>query len=212
MKSTAHWRLSPQDITPAILEAVASHIAAGEVVILPTDTVYGLHVSATNASAVQSLYSLKSRESGKPLLVLIAKIDDLDTLGVALTPDTRNVLAQLWPAPLTVVLPLLRPVAAARASSTIAVRVPAVQWLRDLIEISGPLASSSVNVSGKSEVYSMENLDEKVKNGVGAIVDFGSIHEEPSTIVDFTGDDPQVIREGGFRFTQDLWKTSRKML
>jgi tRNA threonylcarbamoyl adenosine modification protein (Sua5/YciO/YrdC/YwlC family) len=195
------------------IEIIATLLRSGEVAILPTDTLYGLHCSAMSEGGVEKIFALKERERGKPLLVLAASIEQAkDELGAIIDQRDERVLRAVWPAPLTAVLRLKKALPASAGSATLAVRIPQLDWLRELIQISGPVTSTSVNVSGEPALYTMSELSEKVKNGVAAIIDCGPLQGEPSTLVDFTGELPIVLREGAFRFSQDLWKTSRKSL
>lgn len=212
MSDPIYWKIRADEINPSLLEIIGREVASDKVVILPTDTVYGLHASAIRSRATNGIYALKRREGQKPLLVLASSIEYIDAIGVILADEIRTALQAIWPAPLTAILPLQKPLAAAGTSSSVAVRVPAVQWLRDLLKITGPLASTSLNVSGKPGVYSMEDLDPEMKKGVAAILDVGVLDKQPSTIVDFTVHPPRLIREGQFRFTQELWKTLWKTL
>lgn len=201
-----------QDPSEEILEAIAEVLAAGRVVILPTDTIYGLHCSATSAQAVETIFTIKERERGKPLLVLGSSIDQLREMGAVIDSDAERALADIWPAPLTAIVALERPIAASGGTSTIAVRIPALPWLRRLMERSGPLTSTSVNVTGETPLYSMETLPEGVESAVAALIDSGPRQGAPSTLVDFTSDPPKVLREGAYQFAQNLWKKSRKSL
>jgi L-threonylcarbamoyladenylate synthase len=194
-------------------ETISALLRSGEVVILPTDTLYGLHCSAISEEGVEKIFALKERERGKPLLVLAASIEQAkEELGAIIDERDERVLRAIWPAPLTAVLRLKKALPASAGASTLAVRIPQLDWLRELIQISGPVTSTSVNVSGEPALYTMTGLPEKVKKGVAAVIDCGPLRGEPSTLVDFTGELPRVLREGAFRFTQDLWKTSRKSL
>ncbi|HET7435579.1 MAG TPA: Sua5/YciO/YrdC/YwlC family protein, partial [Thermoanaerobaculia bacterium] len=84
------------------LDEVADALRAGGVLLLPTDTIYGLHAIAANAEAVAKIQAMKGRDDTKPFIVLAASIEQLPELGV----DAPAALAELWPAPLTVILPL----------------------------------------------------------------------------------------------------------
>ena len=195
-----------------LIAKLAGMIRAGEVVILPTDTLYGLHCDARNEIAIERIRAIKERDRDKPLLVLASGLDQLEPLGVQLSREARETLDAIWPAPLTAVLPLARAVPASAGGRTLAVRVPALEWLRRLIEISGPVISTSVNVAGESPLYSMDPLADRLMKQTAAAVDAGRLEGRPSTLVDFTADPPRVLRKGAYGFSQDLWKTSRKSL
>lgn len=196
----------------ADLDAIAELLRAGGVVLLPTDTIYGFHAVATNEAAVGDLATIKGRDEGKPFVVIGASVEQLTDLGISITPDASEILTSLWPAPLTAVLPLARPIAASRGASSLAVRIPALDWLRDLLGRTGPLASTSANSSGHPPISSPDELAPGMHSRLSGVVDGGLYAGEPSVIVDFTGEEPRVLREGDPGFTQKVWKTLRKSL
>lgn len=190
------WKAT-DDLT---LHDIAEVLARGGITILPTDTVYGLHASANNQRAVNRIADIKGRAAEKPFIVIAASIDDVEALGASV-PD---VLHDIWPAPMTAIL--------RRGDMTIAARVPDLDWLRTLLEITGPLASTSANRSGEPTITSPSELARDLQNAVDGILDLGRREAKPSAIVDFTGATPKVTREGDFAFTQNLRKTLRKSL
>ena len=125
-----------------------------------------------------------------------------------MTGHTEVVLVVYDPA----VVALEKPIAASRGSTTLAVRVPAIRWLRELLDLTGPLVSTSANRSGEPPLTSVEQLSSDLQDVLDAVVDAGPLEGKPSTIVDFTGDEPRLIREGDRLFTQKVWKTLRKSL
>lgn len=191
---------------------VAQTLLRGGVVLLPTDTIYGLHALADDANAIKRIVEMKGRGEDKPFVVVGASIEQLEQLGSIFTGDTRRALGELWPGPLTAIVPLRRPIAASRGASTIAVRVPALDSLRELLERTGPLASTSANRSGEAPITDPKALARDLQNAIDRIVDEGPLQREPSTIVDFTGNEPRLIRGGEAFFTQKVWKTLRKSL
>lgn len=184
----------------------------GGVVLMPTDTIYGLHALADDETAVQRLIDAKGRDEGKPFVVVGASIEQLEQLGAKFTTTTRKILEDVWPGPLTAIVPLAKPIAASRGTSKIAVRVPALPSLRELLELTGPLASTSANRSGEPPISDPRSLSHDLQARLDAIVDAGPRDGEPSTIVDFTGDEPRLIRGDQTFFTQKVWKTLRKSL
>ncbi|HEV8660967.1 MAG TPA: L-threonylcarbamoyladenylate synthase [Thermoanaerobaculia bacterium] len=191
-----------------IADAIAA-LERGGVVLMPTDTIYGLHARATDARATQRIAEMKGRDEEKPFVVIGASIAQLESLGSLFSERARSAVSELWPGPLTAIVALRAPIAASRGASTIALRVPALPWLRELLERSGPLASTSANRSGEPPL-----LDPKTVSfpGIDFIIDNGPQKGKASTIVDFTGDEPRFIREGESFFTQKVWKTLRKSL
>lgn len=198
--------------TPDQLREIAASLRRGEVLLLPTDTIYGLHAAATDERAVARIAAVKGRDEGKPFVVIGESAVQLESIGVRFDAAVRETLDALWPAPLTAILPLVTPIAASRAGLTVAARVPDLPWLRHLLHETGPLASTSANRSGEPPVDSPGNLTRELHERIDGIVDSGLLAGEPSIIVDFTGAEPRCIREGNAFFTQKVWKTLRKTL
>ena len=198
---TRRWHI---DGAPTALQMreIAGALTEGSVVLMPTDTIYGLHAVASNAAAVARIAELKGRdEQQKPFIVLASSATQLPEIGITAPPEMLEALDSLWPAPLTAILP--------RGESTLAVRVPDVEWLRALIERTGPLVSTSANRSGEPAVDRPSALAHDLQNALD-IVDGGIRGGEPSAILDLTGNEPRFIRERDAFFTQKVWKTLRK--
>lgn len=193
-------------------EAIARLLRGGGVAVLPTDTIYGFHCLADDEAAVSRMASLKERDDTKPFIVLGNSIEQLETLGASFTVETRAALSELWPGPLTAIVPMTRQIAASRGTASIGVRIPAVTWLRELLALTGPLASTSVNRTGQPPILSPTEMPRTLRESVGAVVDGGPLPGKASAIVDFTGDEPRFLREGEDLFTQRVWKTLRKSL
>lgn len=184
----------------AQIAEIVELIRSGGLVLLPTDTIYGLHALATDPRAVERLAQIKGREEGKPFIVIAASADQIESLGASVPPIVR----EIWPAPLTAIL--------RRGSGTIGARVPRLDWLRALLSKSGPLFSTSANRGGESAISDPDELAIDLRNAIDGIVDAGKREGKASAIVDFTGDEPRLVREGDTAFTQELWKTLRKSL
>jgi L-threonylcarbamoyladenylate synthase len=195
-----------------VIRKLADVIRRNGVVLMPTDTIYGLHALATSEAAIERIASLKEREEAKPFVVLGASMSQFEAIGVEFPDRTCRILEELWPGPLTAVLSLNRTIAASRGAKSLAVRVPDLQWLRELLMLSGPLASTSVNISGGPPISAPEDAPRDMHDRLDAIVNAGRREGKPSSIVDFTEDEPRLIREGESFFTQKVWKTLRKSL
>jgi len=191
------WRVDG-DPSDDVLDELAALLNAGGVALLPTDTIYGLHAVATNEQAVARIGAMKDRPGDKAFVIIAASVDQIRALGVAVP----GALDTIWPAPLTAIL--------ASGDTTIAARVPDLAWLRALLIRTGPLVSTSANRSGEVPVTSPEMLGSDLQNALDALLDQGPREGKPSTIVDFTGSDPRLIREGDSGFSQflrkSLWK------
>jgi L-threonylcarbamoyladenylate synthase len=200
------WHFTGEPSASQLAE-IAAMLAEGKVVLLPTDTIYGLHALAVDDAAVARIAELKGRDATKPFIVLAASIEQLPQLGIAASPDVLAALDSIWPAPLTAVLPLRRPIAASRGAVALAVRIPALDWLRALLERTGPLVSTSANPSGEPPVARPEFLASALQNRIDGIADGGLRDGEPSAILDLSSGEPRFVREGERFFTQKVWKT-----
>ena len=208
---TRRWQIGD---APSTLQRneIAKILSNGAVVLMPTDTIYGLHALATNEDAVARVADIKGREETKPFIVLASSIEQLAPLGVIAERETLDALASIWPAPLTAILPLREPIAASRGASTLAVRIPALEWLRELVARTGPLVSTSANRSGERAISDPNFLARDLQERLDAIIDGGVRNGEPSAILDLTSGEPHFLREGEESFTQKVWKTLRKTL
>jgi len=191
------------------LKQIAEALLEGAVVLMPTDTIYGLHAVAADAAAVDRIAEMKGRDDTKPFIVLAASTDQLPDLGIAADPDLLQRLDSIWPAPLTAILPLSRPLPASRGAATLAVRVPALDWLRDLVGRTGPLVSTSANRSGEPAVDRPSALARELHDQLD-VVDGGIRTGKPSAILDLSSGEPRFIRESDSFFTQKVWKSLRK--
>jgi L-threonylcarbamoyladenylate synthase len=208
---TRRWHFEGRPSTLQLNE-IASLLRGGGVLLLPTDTIYGLHALAHDGAAVARVAEIKGREETKPFIALASSIEELPQLGISAAPEILQSLSEIWPAPLTAILPLRQPIAASRGASTLAVRIPALDWLRDLVSRTGPLVSTSANRSGEPNVESPSQLARDLHDRLDAIVDAGPLRGTPSAIIDLTSAEPRFIREGDFSFTQKVWKSLRKSL
>jgi L-threonylcarbamoyladenylate synthase len=165
--------------------------------VLPTDTVYGLCGDPHSETAAGELYRLKQRPAGQPL-ALLAK--DVETL-LELVPELPlDLLEALLPGAYTLVLP--NPAQRFRrltgsAPETIGVRVPGLTGpAAAVLEQVGAVAATSANLHGGSEARRLEDIPLEIRAGAAALVDGGELPGAPSTVLDLTGEEPRVLREG----------------
>jgi L-threonylcarbamoyladenylate synthase len=182
------------------MNAAAEAIRAGKPVILPTDTVYGLVASARSAAPVEKLYEVKGRDLWQPSALLAA---DLETL-VEWLPELdgrAGVIARaLLPGPYTLILPnpaRRYPWITGENPETIGVRVPDLPDVVDrILSHVGCVVATSANLPGGPDPRRVEDIPQEILDRVAAIVDAGELPGTPSTIIDFSGDEPRVVREG----------------
>ena len=182
------------------VEAAAAALAAGQPVILPTDTVYGLCASPYSEAPVRRAYALKGRDSSQPSALVANDVDFLFECVPELRGRAGTVVRALLPGPLTLILanPARRyPWLTGDRPETIGVRVPDLSGpgAEVLVRV-GAMMATSANEPGGPDPRRVEDVPEEIRAGCGAVVDGGGLPGVPSTVVDFTGPEPQVVREG----------------
>ena len=184
------------------LVALRGTLASGGVAAIPTETYYGLAVDPTSERGVARVFEIKGRDDGKPLLVLFSDRGQLSGLSVDSNDPRLDPFFRLWPAPLTVVVPIRRAIAASRGGATLAIRIPARQDVRDLLRAVGPLTGTSANRSGEPPSNDPDEVEASLGEGIDVLVDGGRAPGgRPSTIVDATVEPPRVLRAGAFDWT-----------
>lgn len=186
------------------IEAAVDAINAGESVVYPTETVYGLGADATDSVAVEGVYTLKGRDRDKPVSVAVPDIDAVERVA---TPSalTRSFIEAFLPGPVTVVCarkPAIPDVVTA-GHDRVGIRIPANDVARDLLSRTPPLTSTSANRSGTGAITDPADLAPGIRDGVGAIIDVGETPGGPSTVVDV--DEGVIHREGPFLDAIESW-------
>lgn len=170
-------------------------VEKGGLVCAPTDTLYGLLGSALNTEAVEKVYKIKGREKSKPLIVLFSSIQEMERLGVRAPKE----LSKIYPAPLTVILPLREnsPFREIFKREDLAVRVPKDSFLLKVLKETGPLFAPSANPSGLKPAESCKECRNYFREQVELCVE-GESGGKPSTLIRLTGGGFEVLREGAF--------------
>lgn len=190
---------SDPDARSAGLDAAAAAIDEGKLVLLPTDTVYGVGADAFTPAAVTGLLAAKNRGRAMPVPVLIAEASTLAGLVLELPPVATRLAEEFWPGGLTLVLEHAPSLAwdLGDAEGTVAVRLPDDELARDLIRRTGPLAVSSANRSGRPAATTAQEADEQLGEHAAVVLDGGPrASSAASTIVDCTAPTPRVLRVG----------------
>jgi len=167
------------------LRAAAAAVDRGELVVYPTETVYGLGADALDAAAVERVFDLKGRDRSNPLSLGVASVDD----ALRYTRPTERAVAfarAFLPGPVTVVVERgdRVPDALTAGRDRVGIRVPDHDLARALMAETGPLTATSANVSGTGSVTSPGGLGERVSEGVAAVIDGGETPGTESTVVD----------------------------
>lgn len=163
-------------------------IGRGDLVVVPTDTVYGVAADAFNPAAVHKLIEAKGRTRQAPAPVLIPGIPTLDALAQAVPDEVRTLVARYWPGPLTIILPARQSLAwdLGETQGTVALRMPANPIVLDLLSETGPLAVSSANLTGRPAATTAGEAEAMLGDSVAVYLDDGEGGTVPSTIVDAT--------------------------
>ena len=181
------------------IEAAANAVRNGELIVLPTDTVYGIGADAFDPAAVKALLAAKGRGREMPPPVLISNPGTADALASELPAYARALIEHFWPGPLTIVARQQKSLQwdLGDTRGTVAIRMPDHEVALAILERTGPLAVSSANKTGLAAAVSAEVAEEMLGDDVTAIVDAGlSPGGEASTIVDVTGDHGRILRRG----------------
>jgi len=175
----------------------AAVLGSGGVVLLPTETVYGLAADPGCVEAVDRIFAMKNRPRGVPLSVLCSDWAQLEAL-VEVPEEYRVRLSRIWPGPLTVVLRCRRDLPVA-FDGTLAVRIPGHARLRTVLYRSGPITGTSANRHGDDPPIGADEALASLTSPPDLVLD-GGVTEglQPSTLVDLTGAEPRVLRQGAF--------------
>ena len=179
-------------------------IADGGLVAFPTETVYGLGASAFDTGAAKKIYAAKGRPSDNPLIVHIADKLQLSDIAAEIPNEAKIVIDKFMPGPITVILkkkPSV-PDTVTAGLQTVAIRFPSNETAQRLIKAAGvPIAAPSANLSGKPSPTTAAHVIADMTGRIDAIIDGGACDVGvESTIVDFTGDKPEILRPGGVTY------------
>jgi L-threonylcarbamoyladenylate synthase len=178
------------------LNDVVAALRAGRPVVLPFDTVYGLAAEPHDAESTRRLYELKGRPEAQPTALVAADVAQLVSLFPELPPAAQN----LFPARLTLVVanPARRfPWLTGTNPEALGVRVPVLDGVtRDVLQEVGAVVATSANLSGEPDPRRLQDVPESIRNGAAAVIDGGELPGTPSTVVDLTGEEPRILREG----------------
>ncbi|MET0714103.1 MAG: L-threonylcarbamoyladenylate synthase [Mycetocola sp.] len=184
-------------------------VRKGELVVIPTDTVYGVAADAFSPAAVQKLLDAKGRTRQSPPPVLVPGIATLEALAAEIPDAVRKLVDAFWPGGLTIVLPAQPSLAwdLGDTDGTVAVRMPDNRIALELLEETGPLAVSSANLTGKPAATTAQEAMDMLGDAVDVYLDGGTSESTASTIVDATalvapGGTVTILREGAITRSQ----------
>jgi L-threonylcarbamoyladenylate synthase len=171
----------------------------GGVLGIPTESSYGLACDPTDDRGVDTVFEVKGRGGDQALPIVIAGLDQAAALGVERNAPGVAAVAALWPAALSIVVPIARPIAASRGESTVAIRVPDHARLRALLARLGPLTATSANRSGEPPLLDAASTDALLTGVDARTIDDGRLPGgAPSTLVRWESGGYRVLRAGRF--------------
>lgn len=146
------------------ISTIAELLKKGSVGVIPTDTIYGIAASIFNKKAVERVYKETKRSPAKPFIILISNFQQLEDLEIIINDNQKNALHGIWPGPVSAViasknenLKYLH-----RGKNSLAFRLPDLEWLRDLLNLTGPLIATSANVSGLPTPGNLEDIKKQL--------------------------------------------------
>lgn len=184
------------------IAAAAAAVKSGRLVVLPTDTVYGIGADAFDGAAVEALLAAKGRGRDMPVGVLVGSWHTIEGLVYSVPESTRELIRAFWPGALSLVVrqaPSLQ-WDLGDARGTVMVRMPLQPVAIDLLRQTGPMAVSSANVSGRPAAGNAQDARDQLGDLVDVYLDGGPAPQQAaSTILDLTGAAPRILREGPVR-------------
>jgi tRNA threonylcarbamoyl adenosine modification protein (Sua5/YciO/YrdC/YwlC family) len=189
----------------AAIAAASRAVQLGRLVVLPTDTVYGVGADAFDPAAVRDLLAAKGRGREMPPPVLVSAATTLDAIAIGVPGYARALVDAFWPGPLTLVCTQQSSLQwdLGDTRGTVAVRMPDHPVALALLERTGPLAVSSANLTGQPAAVDADQAEAMLGDRVAVVVDGGEAPgKEASTIVDVTGSQGRVLRRGALSLEQ----------
>lgn len=192
------------------LEKISDLLISGKVGVVPTATIYGLSCVYDNEDAVKKIYSIKKRKSGTPFIILISSISQLGTLACEINDPVKKLIRKYWdtkkPYPLTLILVKNKSTGSfiTGGRSTIAIRMAGLRAIRDIIDRTGPIVSTSATLSGTMlQPTTLDEVPPEIRQEADFVVDYSSnLGGRESTIVDLTNKEPVLLRQGALDYEE----------
>ncbi|QQR78499.1 MAG: threonylcarbamoyl-AMP synthase [Candidatus Moraniibacteriota bacterium] len=201
MPNPTHPHIRP-DYAPA-----RGILQGGGVVVLPTDTVYGIVASALIPETVERVFQLRQRDTHKAVIVLISNEGELKRFSIPLDEQAGTFLRSVWPGRVSVVLPTTEPARWThlhRGTDSIAFRIPADPALRAFLRRTGPLIAPSANTAGEPAATSIDTARKYFDDRVDLYIDGGTLESAPSTLVRWTPGGIEILRQGAVQIDESL--------
>lgn len=182
-----------------LIDKAVEILVQGGVIVYPTDTVYAYGCDINDKRAVERIYRLKKIDKRKPLSFIFPDISKINSYVRNISDTAFKIMKKATPGPYTFIYNASRlvPNIVITRQKTIGVRIPDNNIALELVrKLERPILSASINTSDNEYIFDPQELEKFIRNEVDLIIDGGPIVPEPSTVVDFTGNIPEIIREG----------------
>ncbi|MDX1776177.1 MAG: L-threonylcarbamoyladenylate synthase [Desulfobulbales bacterium] len=191
--------INPDNPQPRSIKQVADKLRSGAVICYPTDTVYGIGCDIFNQKAIKKIFQIKNRPLHKPFSFMCSSLKDVSDYG-HISNMAYRIMRKALPGPFTFVLPAAKivPKIMITKQKTVGIRVPQNSICLDLIAALGNpiLTTSAILAEDSPPLSEAYEFDELLGNKVDLVIDGGMVYPNPSTIVDFSGDEPEILRQG----------------
>lgn len=180
------------------IDKIVKEIKQGNLVIIPTDTVYGISVDMTNEKAIKKVYEAKNRDKSKPLILLVSSVDMLRKYTEKLSVLEEEIIKKYLPGKLTLLLHKNNKVSdeITSGSNLVGIRIPDNKELIKIIDkIGNPIISTSANISGKTTITNPKEIEKEMLKHISYVEDAGTINNEPSSIIKIENEKIIVIRK-----------------
>lgn len=196
-------QMNSLDLTFKEIGQIIELLKQGKVGVMPTDTIYGIVGSAQNPQAVEEVYSLRKRDPSKPMVILISDLEDLKKFGITLTEQQEGFLKNIWPNPVSVVLPCPdeKFTYLHRGKKSLAFRMPKDKTLLEILRKVGPLVAPSANLEKEKPAENIAEARKYFNEKVSFYVNGGQLKSKPSTMIQLYEDSTKIVlREGSYKF------------
>ncbi|MCY4577325.1 MAG: L-threonylcarbamoyladenylate synthase [Candidatus Kaiserbacteria bacterium] len=173
----------------APIEEICETLAAGKVIVYPTDTLYALGADPQQSKAIEKLFTLKQRSQEKKIAYIFSDLEQVSHH--AKITDVAKSLVKYLPGKLTIILESKK-----NTGETIGVRIPDNEFCRTLATTYGPITATSANISGEKDPNTISDILQQLSNGIALAIDGGVLHGPASTVVDARGDTIKILRQG----------------
>lgn len=168
----------------------------GRIGIIPTDTIYGISCLASSEKNIENIYKIKQRDFDKPFILLINSIEDLQLFGIKISTEEREIIQKYWPGPVSIILDVndKKFQYLHRGTNTLAFRCPAKPELQTLLKYTGPIVSTSANISNSAPITNALEAEKIFGNNLDFFLDNGELNNPPSKIIKLQNGTETLIR------------------